>query len=209
MRASNLLVISYLVISLCAPVSASEQDEQDAWANVAAKLKESVVYIETDDGSCSGFVIDNTRDYVLTAAHCDGKNLYADSTPVKIKSKDRKSDLMVLYVEDLDKPALSLSTIQAQIGEEVGSLGYGWGLQTPMFRVGHISDTSAEVPDLDGGPFVLIDAAFVPGQSGCPVVNAKGEVVSIVQKTSDRVGVGQRLDKMRDKVGKYFAQAVK
>lgn len=207
MRAPHLLLVTCLLVSLCVPVSASTTP--DEWANIAAKLRESIVYIEMDGGSCSGFVIDNERNYVLTAAHCDGKDLYADSTPAKIKSKDRKSDLMVLYVEDLNRPALALATIQAQIGEAVGSLGYGWGLQSPMFRLGHVSDTDAEVPDLEGGPFVLIDAAFVPGQSGCPVVNSKGEVVSIVQKTSDRVGVGQRLEKMRDRVGKYFTQAVK
>lgn len=203
------LLVAVLVLFVYLPASANSVS-QDAWANIAARIRESIVYIETDEGSCSGLVIDNARDYVLTAAHCDGKNLVADMTPAKVKAKDRKSDLMVLYVEDIDLPALALASgAQAQIGEEVASFGYGWALDRPMFRIGHISDTSANLPDIEGGPFVLIDAAFVSGQSGCPVVNKNGEVVSLVIRTSDRVGVGQRLEKMRDTVGKYFTQAVK
>lgn len=193
----------------CGWISPTMGAPGDQWGAIAEQIRKSVIYIETDDGSCSGFSIDDARDYVLTAAHCDGKNLVAAMTPAKIKAKDTKSDLMVLYVEDLDAPALRLADVQAQVGEEVASFGYGWSLDRPMFRVGHISDNSAEVPNLAGGPFVIVDAAFVPGQSGCPVVNAKGEVVSIVQLTTDRAGFGQQLQKLKDKVGKYFEPRTK
>jgi hypothetical protein len=37
-------------------------------------------------------------------------------------------------------------------------------------------------------------------------VNAAGEIVAIVQMTTDRVGFGRGADIIRDRVGKYFAK---
>ena len=55
-----------------------------------------------------------------------------------------------------------------------------------------------------GGPLVLIDAAYVPGQSGGPCVNASGEVVSIVQRASNVLGVGVGAETIKSKMGRYF-----
>lgn len=174
---------------------------------LAEKLTESVVYLENKEGSCSGFVIDNERDYILTAAHCDGPELYANQNPTKVVSKDVKSDLMVLHVEELDKPALKLAQKNPSIGEEVASLGFGYGLERPLFRVSHISDNKAEISEISGN-IVVIDAAFVPGQSGGPVVNTNGEVVMIVQMANERMGLGRGAEMIKSKVGKYFAKPV-
>ena len=45
---------------------------------------------------------------------------------------------------------------------------------------------------------------FVPGQSGGPVVNEKGEVVMIVQMGTNIVGLGVGTETIRDKVGRFF-----
>jgi S1-C subfamily serine protease len=51
-----------------------------------------------------------------------------------------------------------------------------------------------------------VDAAFVGGMSGGPLVNARGEVVMIVQMASDRIGLGRGIEQIRDRVGRYWGK---
>ena len=183
------------------------------WTPIAGKLSKSVVYIETSQGSCTGFVINADAknkdkedvDYVLTAAHCNGAEMYADQTAAKVLWLDTKKDLMVLEVSDLNRPALKLAKDNPKIGDEIASLGYGWGLERPMFRTAHVSDDNTYIPeDGIGGPFMVIDAQFVPGMSGGPVINANGEVVLIVQRGGNAVGIGVGAETIRSKTGKFW-----
>lgn len=183
------------------------------WASIADKLAKSVVYIETKQGSCTGFEINDAAvnkdkesvDYILTAAHCDGDSLYADQATAKVVAKDTKKDLLVLEVPDLNRPALVIAQHNPKTGDEVASLGYGWGLERPMFRTAHVSDDKTYIPeDGIGGPLIVIDAQYVPGQSGGPVVNTAGEVVSIVQRGGQGVGLGVGAETLRDKIGRWL-----
>jgi len=183
------------------------------WIPLADKLGKSVVYIENTSGSCTGFVInaDATNkdkedvDYILTAAHCNGEGLYVDQTAAKVLWLDTKKDLMVLEVSDLNRPALKLAKDNPKVGDEVASLGYGWGLERPMFRTAHVSDDDTYIPeDGIGGPFIVIDAQFVSGQSGGPVINTAGEVALIVQRGGGAVGIGVGAEVIRSKTGKYW-----
>jgi S1-C subfamily serine protease len=186
---------------------------QPDWAAIVVLLERSVVYIQTAEGGCSGFVINDVvvkdkddRDYIATAAHCDGTALYADNVPAKVIFKDTKKDLMVLEVDDLKRPALKLATQDPRIGDAVGSYGFGYAWERPMFRLAHIADDKTYVPEGDiGGPFFMLDAAFVGGQSGGPCVNAAGEVVLMVQLASDRVGLGVGAATIKSKIGRFFA----
>lgn len=178
------------------------------WTATAKKAAESVVYIETTTGACTGFVIHaawkNDTDLILTAAHCDGPKPFADSIAAKVIWKHVKSDLMVLEVSDTGRPAMVIAQHDPAIGSEIGSYGYGYGLERPMFRLAHVSDDKAEMPEISGGPFVMIDAGYVAGQSGGPCINAAGEVVSIVQQASGLVGIGVGAETIRDKVSRYL-----
>jgi S1-C subfamily serine protease len=185
------------------------------WSAVVDLLTKSTVYLETKaGGGCTGFVINSlerekqTKTILLSAAHCDGDGLYADQTPAKVLFKDTKKDLMVLEVDDLERPALKLATRDPKVGELVASYGYGYALERPMFRVAHISDDKTYIhEDNVGGPFFVLDAAFVGGQSGGPVVNAAGDVVMIVQRASDRVGLGVGADIIKQKTGRFWTKA--
>lgn len=181
------------------------------WSVAVALLHQATVYLETTGGSCTGFVASTVeRDgdkftRIVSAAHCDGKELYADQTPAKVVFKDTKKDLMVIETEHLDRPGLKLSAKDPKVGEIVGSYGYGYSLERPLFRVAHISDDKTYIAtDGIGGPLLVLDAAFVSGQSGGPVVNPLGEVVMIVQMASDRVGLGIGAEAIRGKIGRYF-----
>lgn len=176
------------------------------WTLVAKQLKESIVFIQTEVGSCTGFVIDNDRDFVLTAAHCDGKEMYVDLAPAKVRAKDTKNDLMVLHVEGIDRPALKLAAMDPVLGAEVASYGYGFGLEQPLFRQAHISAMNVNITGGGGsGNLIALDSNFIPGQSGGPTVNVKNEVVLIVQLGSSAgVGLGVGANTIREKVGRYF-----
>lgn len=211
MKLKTLLATSILATTLTTPSMAMSD-----WAPVAEKLGKSVVYIETTSGSCSGAVVDDkagkdgSKDHVLTAAHCDGKEIYADGAAAKVISKDTKKDLMVLEVDDLGKPALPLAKSNPKTGNEVASYGYGWGLERPMFRTSHVSDDNTYIPENGiGGPFIVVDTQFVPGMSGGPVVNQAGEIVLIVQQGGGGVGIGVGAEVIKSKVGRYFGKAEK
>jgi S1-C subfamily serine protease len=181
------------------------------WSPVADKLAQSVVYIETGEGSCTGFVINSQykadSDLVLTAAHCDGAAVLVDSMPARVIWKDTKQDLLVFQVDDTGRPAVAIAKKDPAQGDELASFGYGYGLEKPMLRIAHVSNASISLPEIEGGPFVMIDAGYVGGQSGGPCINAAGEVVSIVQRASGLVGIGVGAERIRSKLGRYLEKA--
>ena len=193
-----------VVLAVIALMVATPAFAQTDWSPIAAKLRQSIVEVANSDGSCTGFVIDDVRDLVLTAAHCDGTDLYADSMPAKVRAKNDKADLMVLFVEGLDRPALTLAKNDPKVGAEVASYGYGFALEQPLFRVAHISAANVNVGQTH---YLVVDTTFVSGQSGGPVVNAAGEVVLIVQLGNPQgVGLGVGAEIIDDKVGRFFAK---
>lgn len=186
------------------------------WTPIAEKLSKSVVYLENTNGSCTGFLINSDAtnkdkesvDYILTAAHCDGPELYADQSVTRVLWKDVKFDVMVLEIRDTGRPALVMAKDNPKIGEELASYGFGYGLERPMFRTAHVSDDKTYIPeDGIGGPLIVIDAQFVPGMSGGPCVNAAGEVVLIVQRGGGGVGIGAGAEKLRSKIGRFLQRA--
>lgn len=183
------------------------------WASVAERVAKSIVFVEKTGGSCTGFVIHSDRrskdneqvDLILTAAHCDGKDLLADQRPAIVLNKNDKKDLLVLEVEDTERPFLPVAKNDPKQGDEVVSYGFGYGLDRPLLRRSMISDDKTYIPEGGiGGPLMATDITFVPGMSGGPVVNEKGEVVMMVQRGTSVVGFGVGAETIRDKVGRYL-----
>jgi S1-C subfamily serine protease len=199
--ASLLLALTFTAVPFAASL----------WTPIATKMEQSVVFLEMLDkegklaGSCTGFVVDAAKKHVLTAAHCDAEKVLADGTPTYELFKDERKDLMILRASHVDRPALKIARTDPDRGDEIASLGYGFGLDDPMFRVAHVSNVRMDIEGLSG-PFVMIDSAFIGGQSGGPVVNDKGEVVMIVQRANDSLGLGVGATTIRDRVERYLAE---
>lgn len=182
----------------------------DPWPGVVKKVEPAIVSVENADGACTGFVIDTARKYVLTAAHCDGKELYADRVSASVVSKDTHKDLLVLKVAELDpgRTALKLAETNPAVMEQVVSVGYGYALERMFYRSARITDTAVMIPEQGiGGPFIGTDAPFIGGQSGGPIVNVSGAVVAIVQRSDgSALGIGVGAEIIKERVGRFFAQ---
>lgn len=196
----RVLLPALLLVASALPLHAAD------WSDVVKRIERSVVYVQSEDGSCTGFVVDVTKKYVVTAEHCYGKELYVDLTPATVIARDSHQDLMVLEVKNLDpgRPALKLAAKDPDRGLEVMSAGFGYALESAQFRIAHIADNHARIPDI-AQDFYTTDATFVGGQSGGPVVNANCEVVMIVQRGSNSVGIGIGADTIRQRIGRFFA----
>ena len=197
------LLVTFVLLIMLPSIAAAD------WKVAAEKLRASIVYMETSQGSCTGFVIDEEKDLVLTAAHCydELKNIFIDNKPVaKVVARDTKKDLLVLHVPDLDRPALALAKDGPKVGDEVGSYGFGYGLEEPLFKAHHVAAANLDI-DVEniGGPLIAVDTEYVGGMSGGPLVNKEGEVVGVVQRGTSAVGFGVDAETIRDKVGRYFS----
>lgn len=182
------------------------------------KLEKAVVYIESLDGKCSGFISDSAyktdkgedKDLVITAAHCDGKELTVDGQPAKVKAKFQREDLLVLEVDDTGKPALKLAMKNPDVEQHVTSVGFGYALEKPLVRQANISQVDLRMPEAEfQSEYIALDAPFVGGQSGGPVVDQESNVVMIVQFGSSTVGFGVGAETIKKKVGKYFERPIK
>lgn len=199
-----------LLLILLLPLRAAATD----WSDAIKTVEKSIVWIEIgENGACTGFVIDQAKHYVMTAAHCaPGEHdvLWVDRVQARIVSKDSKKDLMVVEVKDIDpsRPALRLAAKNPERGSEVMSVGYGFALERPFFRQAHIQDDALNIPqDGVGGPFISTDSPFVGGQSGGPVINIEGEVVAIVQRGDvGSTGLGTGAELIRERMGRFFAK---
>jgi S1-C subfamily serine protease len=192
--------------AVCVMVFQAPMFSQANWhLLVERSLSKSVVQLSDN---CSGFIINEHEDYVLTAKHCADdditKPVVVDLHPGKIIASDVHKDLLVLHVPGIDKPALRLATEDARFGQVVASFGYGGGYERPMLRKASIAQPKALVPDAGPGEWVMVDGAFVGGQSGGVVVNEAGEVVLMVQMGNSVMGIGRSADTIRDRVGKWF-----
>lgn len=129
-----------------------------------------------------------TNDHVIAAAAgasdrisvvlSDQRNFYA-----QIVGRDRPTDLAVLKIEAPDLvPARFGKPGELQVGQDVVAIGFAFDLQgAPTVTRGVISAVHRAI---DSGPFTIpdaiqTDAAINLGNSGGPLVNARGEVVGI------------------------------
>ncbi|MFQ5763163.1 MAG: S1C family serine protease, partial [Candidatus Bathyarchaeia archaeon] len=165
------------------------------------EVRESVVLIAVSTrggfGSGSGFVYDEmghilTNNHVIQGA-IEIDVLFEDGIVVSasVVGTDPFSDLAVLQLESLPrdlKPVTLGDSSALKVGEQVIAIGSPFGLSGTV-TVGVVSQTSRLLPGQTGYPIpnvVQIDAAVNPGNSGGPLLNAKGEVVGI---TTAGVGI--------------------
>ena len=158
------------------------------WSKVAERLQKSTFELQSYEGDtyCSGWVIDNKRDYAMTAEHCVVAFAFpiVDGIEATIEWQDPLLDAAVLHVPGIDRPDLPVGK-PIKVGEEIGMFGFAREVGFyGHFRVGHVSAVNAAVDGVPG-PWIVTDQPVIGGMSGGPAVNWDGKVVSMNQR-SDR-----------------------
>jgi serine protease Do len=135
-------------------------------------------------GAGSGIVWD-ANGLILTNNHVVGRH-----TPVVILQNDREYesrliardpdvDLALLSIDSTDLTALQPAPVSPRVGEWVFAFGHPWGQRNTVTRGIVSALVTAQNRRGDTLPVVRSDAPLAPGNSGGPLVNAKGEVVGI------------------------------
>jgi S1-C subfamily serine protease len=101
----------------------------------------------------------------------------------EVELSDRRADVAVLRVENLDLRPLPVA--EASAGEPVAALGYPGGgpFEASAGRVGPTAIAPATNPSTGGvysRPITALRAEVMPGNSGGPVIDATGRVVATV-----------------------------
>jgi S1-C subfamily serine protease len=174
------------------PVVSNASDSRgDLVRKVYAAVSPSVVSVRTESGSGTGFLVkgDGT---IVTNAHVVG-----DSSQVKVRfddkgelvdaqvlSVDTSTDLAALKVESVPdgvQPLKLADSDQVQVGDTAVAIGYPLGLDRTA-TAGIVSGLERQISAPNGfsiDKVIQTDAAVNPGNSGGPLLNARGEVIGV------------------------------
>jgi serine protease Do len=135
-------------------------------------------------GAGAGIVWD-ANGLILTNNHVVGRH-----TPIVLLQDDREYesqlvardpdvDLALLSIDAADLTPLRPASVLPRVGEMVFAFGHPWGQRNTVTRGIVSALVSAQNRRGEKLPIVRSDASLAPGNSGGPLVNAKGEVVGI------------------------------
>jgi serine protease Do len=147
----------------------------------------------TDKNFCTTWSINNKQHYYVTAAHCVVSDDEDRELPVphlyhqasKVVFADPQADIAVLR-GPVGSPPLKIASQDSPIGEKVTVVGYPWGWTEQMTFKGELR--SNLIKDKEGYSYAIFDLTAAPGNSGSPIFNSKGEVISILQVGWSRSG---------------------
>lgn len=142
----------------------------------------------------SGFIVDQSG-IIMTNAHVvkDAKEVTVKLTDrreyrAKVLGADAKTDIAVLKIDAKNLPVLALgNTKDLKVGEWVLAIGSPFGFENTV-TAGVVSAKGRTLPDDSYVPFIQTDVAVNPGNSGGPLLNARGEVVGINSQIYSRSG---------------------
>jgi len=160
----------------------------------AARVKPSVVLVQTPSGRGSGVIV-NELGHVVTNAHViqgekdlrlvvwsprdDGSLARRTIEDIEIEAVNNHLDLALLKLppeEAAIAPWVPLEAWESiEVGQPVFAIGNPMGLEQTTSQ-GVVSTTQRS---FDGLTYIQTDAAINPGNSGGPLFNTSGEVVGI------------------------------
>ena len=135
-------------------------------------------------GAGSGIVWD-ANGLILTNNHVVGRRtpkvILQDDREYESKliARDPDVDLALLSIEAGGLMPLEPATVSPRVGEMVFAFGHPWGQRNTVTRGIVSALVAVQNRHGDTVPVIRSDAPLAPGNSGGPLVNAKGEVVGI------------------------------
>jgi len=144
-------------------------------------IRKSLVIIETDGGCGSGFiVVQDGKKYLMTNYHviANTKNIkfsLLDGKQIKLETVELSDNLdlarFALKEKEVVYQALKMSADLPSIGETIHVYGNSDGKGVVTEIPGQITGVGPEI--------IEVDATFVRGNSGSPIINQNGEVVGV------------------------------
>ena len=178
--------VSAFVLALLASLFLQSLVYGQDWERVAAQLDASVFRMEMAgaDGvaGCSAWLFNASDDLVVTAEHCTpaAVTFTIDDLHAEVVASSVELDIAVLHVEGITGTALTFRAGPAVSGMRVATIGYPMGSLDPIFRAGWVAGPAVRLPT---GVGVLLDLHVQSGQSGSPVVDRDGALVTMVRRT--------------------------
>lgn len=135
-------------------------------------------------GAGSGIVWD-ADGLILTNNHVVGRRmptiLLQDDGEYESRliARDPHVDLALLAIDVKGLTALQPAAVSPRVGEMVFAFGHPWGQRNTVTRGIVSALVTAQNRRGDRLPIVRSDAPLAPGNSGGPLVNARGEVIGI------------------------------
>jgi S1-C subfamily serine protease len=173
-----------------------------ALAGTASPFDSGASSTEEDDVSTgSGFVIDDdghvcTNAHVVAGATEVRVTVSGDrSVPAKVIGKDLSTDVALLKIDPdgLDLRALELGDSDTvEVGDPTIAIGNPYGLDRTL-TTGVISAKQRRITAPDGFSIkdvIQTDAALNPGNSGGPLLDARGRVIGMNSQLAVREGAG-------------------
>ncbi len=144
--------------------------------------------------------------HLLTNAHVvQGRNnvhvfVGGQEVPARVLMRDPANDVALLQADIHGTPLRLASATTAQRGQEVMAVGYplvtlqGENQKATFGRINALSGLEDDIR------YLQIDAAVQPGNSGGPLINARGDVVGIVSATINQRAVAAAADTVAQNV---------
>ena len=178
----KLLVLVVLLLAGCQLIMMSV--ERDQARVLSSVIKDSVVQLlmigDNGGGRCTAFSVGNGK--FLTAQHCvrgattliitrNDKQFIAE-----LVKQDIKNDIALLVVnkDKLNLKAIPLGVqVHLKVGQTVFAIGHPYGFKDSV--------TKGIISAFRGLVFQL-DLSVHPGNSGGPIINSSGELISIASR---------------------------
>jgi serine protease Do len=158
----------------------------EASNSVVNSVRDSLVIVKGQRHGAGAGIVWNSDGIILSNSHVvngrDPQVLLPDGRqlPALLIARDNELDLALLSVDCSSLPAAQLAPPGSlKIGMLVFAIGHPWG-QRGYVTAGVLSSI-AELQTRNGRklPVLRTDAALAPGNSGGPLVNARGAVLGI------------------------------
>jgi len=184
-------------------VANANDSRGDLVRKVYAAASPSVVSVRTGSGSGTGFLVDSDGT-IVTNAHVVGDSSQVqvrfddkgDLIGAQVLSVDTSTDLAALKVDSVPdgvQPLKLADSDRVAVGDTAVAIGYPLGLDRTA-TAGIISGLERQIESPNGfsiDKVIQTDAPVNPGNSGGPLLNAKGQVIGVNSQIATAAGGGE------------------